>query len=40
MEKKNYEAPATEVVEIESEGILCASGLTGSGIEGYDELEW
>ena len=26
MEKKNYEAPATEVVEIESEGILCASG--------------
>lgn len=25
MEKKFYETPAIEVVEIESEGVLCAS---------------
>jgi len=38
MEKKIYEAPMTEVMEIESEGILCASG----GINPYEEdtLDW
>ena len=43
MEKKIYEAPMTEVMEIESEGILCGSvqDLTGNSIGGYgDELNW
>ncbi len=45
MEKKIYEAPMTEVMEIESEGILCASGmdldLDNNSIGGYgDELNW
>lgn len=33
MEKKFYETPAIEVVEIESEGVLCASGA----FNWYDE---
>lgn len=33
MEKKFYETPAIEVVEIESEGVLCASGA----VNWYDE---
>jgi len=43
MEKKIYEAPMTEVMEIESEGILCGSvqDLNGNSIGGYgDELNW
>lgn len=37
MEKKFYETPAIEVVEIESEGVLCASGVFNP----YDdELNW
>lgn len=40
MEKKFYETPAIEVVEIESEGVLCASGA-GSGVfNPYDEENW
>ena len=43
MEKKIYEAPMTEVMEIESEGILCGSvqDLNGNSIGGYgDKLNW
>ena len=45
--KHRYEAPQAEVIEIESQGILCASGgaatntgagggTTNMGITGYD----
>lgn len=38
MEKKLYETPEVEVLELVSEGVLCASG----GINPYDEkdLDW
>ena len=33
MEKKLYETPEVEVLELVSEGVLCA-------FEDYDELNW
>lgn len=34
---KEYIAPACETVQIEAEGILCASGST---IDNYNELDY
>lgn len=36
MEKRLYETPEVEVMELVSEGVLCASGA----FEDYDELNW
>lgn len=36
-EKESYEAPALQVVEVKTEGIVCQSGVR-SGYTGY-ELE-
>ena len=37
-QKKQYEAPAIEVVAMENEGVIAASGGSGSGSnEGYGE---
>ena len=35
---KRYEAPQTEVIEIESQGVLCVSdgGASGAGITGMN----
>lgn len=38
MEKKIYETPTIDVVEIESEGVLCASGDFNPYTE--DTLDW
>ncbi len=35
MKKTNYQTPAIEVLDVELEGVLCASG--DSSIEGLDE---
>jgi len=37
MEKKFYETPQIEIVEIESEGVLCASG--DGSFNPYDESD-
>lgn len=31
---KNYEAPKAEVIEIESQGVLCASGGMSTSVDG------
>ena len=31
IEKKNYECPKTEIIEVKHEGILCASGENPDG---------
>lgn len=37
-QKKQYEAPAIEVIAMENEGVIAASGASGaSGNEGYGE---
>lgn len=33
MKKLNYEAPRAEVIVIEAQGVLCASGLQNSSTE-------
>lgn len=39
LEKKNYEAPAIVVVEVNVEGVICASGESngahGNGFDGW-----
>lgn len=42
MEKRLYETPEVEVLELVSEGVLCASGEgAGNGIfKDYDEIDW
>lgn len=42
MEKKIYETPTIEIVEIESEGVLCASvpGAGEGSFNDYDEIGW
>lgn len=34
---KTYESPKAEVIEIESQGVLCASGGTAAGANGGTE---
>ncbi len=40
MEKKIYEAPQAEVVEVFAEGVFCTSDVSTSSFEswGYEEL--
>lgn len=40
--KDHYESPALIVMEIETEGILCASGefFLGNGFKEYEEEDW
>lgn len=35
-QKKQYEAPTIEVVAMENEGVIAASGASTSGTENYD----
>lgn len=35
MQKKQYEAPSIEVIAMENEGVIAASGASGSSTEGY-----
>ena len=40
MEKRLYETPEVEVLELVSEGVLCASGAGTGMFKDYDELDW
>ena len=33
MRKQNYEAPYAEIIAIETQGVLCASGMKDSSTE-------
>ena len=44
MEKKElkmYEAPAVEIVEVEAQGVICASGSNAGNVGNQEpEIDW
>ena len=38
--KENYEAPQVEILEVKSEGIICASGVKPSNPFSGNEYDW